>query len=95
MNDSTRDFFDTLAKVLLRCWIIGVVMQLMLMGAVLGLAETIHHFHAVFGLSNHEWDMITCAYSALLKLCTGVFFFIPWLAIWLVLKKTDPDASQH
>ncbi len=86
MSETTREVFDTLAKVLLRCWIIGFVLQLMLMGAVLSIGETIHDFHAMFGLLNHESDMITCGYAALLKLCVGVFFFIPWLAIRLVVK---------
>ena len=28
MTDSTRDFFDTLAKVLIRCWLIGTLLLL-------------------------------------------------------------------
>ena len=28
MLDSTRDFFDTLAKVLLRCWVISFLLML-------------------------------------------------------------------
>ena len=89
MSEATREVFHTLAKVLLRCWIIGLVLQLMLMGAVLSIGETIHNFHAMFGLSNHESDIVTCGYAALLKLCVGVFSFVPWLAIWLVLKTTN------
>ena len=62
MSETTREVFETLAKVLLFCWVFGLVMQLMLLGAVLGMGETVHNFHAMFGLSNHESDMITCGY---------------------------------
>ena len=86
MSEATRELFDTLAKMLLRCWIIGLILQLMLIGGVLSMGEMIHNWHGMFGLSNHEADMNTAGYAALLKLCVGVFFFVPWLAIRLVFK---------
>ncbi len=96
MSETTREVFDTLAKVLLRCWIFGFVLQLVTVAAVLLMGETLHNMHgAMFGLSNHDSDMITVGYLSLLKLCVAVFFFIPWLSIWLVLKKTDSNTSQN
>jgi hypothetical protein len=88
MSDSTRDFFDTLAKVLLRCWIFGFVLLFIWLGAVLLMGETIHKLHGpMFGLSNHELDVIFYCWMGSLKLCMLVFFFIPWLAIRLMLRK--------
>ena len=95
MTETTREVFDTLAKVLLRCWIFGAVLQFMTFGAVLLMGETVHNMHAMFGLSIRDSDMISSGYMALIKLFVAVFFFIPWLAIWLVMKKTDSDASQN
>ena len=55
MSDSTRDFFDTLAKVLLRRRILGFVLLPIWLDAVLLMGETIHRPHGpIFGLSNHE-----------------------------------------
>ncbi|MCZ6874746.1 MAG: hypothetical protein O7G88_14650 [bacterium] len=88
MSDSTRDFFDTLVKVLLRCWIFGFVLLFIWLSAVLLMGELIHKLHGpVFGLSKHELDVIFYCGMGLLKLCVLVFFFIPWLAIRLVLRK--------
>ena len=87
MSDSTRDFFDTLAKILLRCWIFGFVLLFIWLGVVLLMGETIHSLHGpMFGLSNHELNVIFYCGMGLLKLCVLVSFFIPWLAIRMVLK---------
>ena len=88
ISDSTRDCLDTLVKVLLRCWIIGFVLLFIWLGAALLMGETIHKLHGpMFGLSKHELDVIFYCGMGLLKLCVLVFFFIPWLAIRLVLRK--------
>ena len=90
MNESTRDFFDTLAKVLLRCWIFGFVLLFIWLGAILLMGETIHNLHGpMFGLSNHELDVIFYCGMGLFKLFVIVFFFFPWLAIRLVLRKAN------
>ena len=88
MSDSTRDFFDTLAEVLLRCWIFGFVLLFIWFGAVLLAGEAIHKLHGpMFGLSSHELDVIFYCGMGLLKVFVLVFFFIPWLSIKLLLKK--------
>jgi hypothetical protein len=88
MLDSTRDFFDTLSKVLLRCWLFGFVLLFIWLVVVLLMGETIHQLHApMFGLSGHELDVIFYSGMGLLKLLVLVFFFVPWLSIRLVLRK--------
>ena len=88
MSESTREFFDTLGKLLLRCWSFGFVLLFVWLIAVLSLGDFIHNLHgSMFGLSNHELDVIFYCGMGLLKLCVLVVFFIPWLAIKLVLKK--------
>ena len=89
MSEATREVLNTIAKVLLRCWIVGVVLQLLTFGGVLYMGGVVHYFHeTLFGLSNHESDLIIAGYLSLLKLFVGVVFFIPWLAIWLLLIQT-------
>ena len=88
MLDTTRDFFDTLAKVLLRCWICGFVLLLIWLGVVLIGSESIHKLHGpMFGLSNHELEVVFYCGMGLLKLLVLVFFFVPWLSIKLVVKR--------
>lgn len=88
MSDSTRDVFDTFAKVLLRCWIFGFVLLFIWLGAVLLMGGTIHKLHGpMFGITSHELDVIFYCGMAMLKVFVLVFFFIPWLSIRLVLKK--------
>lgn len=89
MTDQTKDFFEILASVLLRCWICGFVLLAVWLGAVLLMGETIERLHGpMFGLSNHELELVFYCGMGLLKLCVIVFFFVPWLSITLVLRKS-------
>jgi hypothetical protein len=86
MTDATRDFFDTLAKILLRCWIFGFVVLFVWLAAFL--SQAVHKIHGpMMGLSDHELDVIHYCGMAILKLLVLVFFFIPWLSVKLVLRK--------
>ena len=90
MQESTRTVFDTLAKVLLRCWIFGSVLLAIWLGAAWLLSDIIHKLHGpMFGITLHEFDVIFYGALGMLKLFVLVFFFIPWLSIRLVLKKTQ------
>ena len=89
MTESTRDFYATLEKILLRCWVCGFVVLFIWLGAVLLLGPMIHDLHGpMFGLSAHELNVIFYCGMGILKLAVLVLFFMPWLAIRLVLKKT-------
>jgi len=88
MLDSTRDFFDTLAKILLRCWIFGFALLLFTFIVILladGIIDDIHG--RMFGVTPHELDLILYCWLGMLKLFVMVFFFMPWAAIKLVLRK--------
>ena len=89
MSDSNQvtDFFDTLAKVLLRTWIFGYVVLLAWVGIVLFAKEPFYSLLSNwYGLSSHELDLTNYCGIALLKLLVIVFFLLPWLAIRLVLR---------
>lgn len=90
MQESTRNVFDTLAKILLRCWIISFVLLVIWYGAALLLGEIIHKVHGpMFGITRHELDVIFYCGMGILKIFVLVFFFIPWLSMRLVLKKAQ------
>ena len=86
MSESTREFFETLAKVLLRCWVFGFALVLLWFGLFLG--NVYYEIHGkIFNLSQHELELMHYGGMGLTKLFVFVFFLFPWLAIKLVLKK--------
>lgn len=88
MTEATRDFFDTLAKVLLRCWLFGFALLLFSFVVFMMPGKIIDELHGrMFGLSPHEVDVILYCWLGALKLFVLVLFFMPWLAIKLVLRK--------
>ena len=89
MSDSTRELLETTKDVLLRCWIFGFVLLIISLGATLLTGNLIHDLHgSMFGLTNHELDLIFYCLMGILKLIVIACFFIPWLSIKLVLKKS-------
>ena len=88
MTDSTRDLFDTLARILLRCWIFGFLLLLLWFGIYMLASDVIYRLHGtMFGLSGHDLTVIHYSGMAFVKLSVILFFFFPWLAIRLVLRK--------
>jgi hypothetical protein len=88
MLDSKTDFFDTAAKVLLRCWLLGFVLMLLMFGMYMLAGDLVHRLHGdMFGLSTHELDVVFYCGMGLVKLCVLTFFLIPWAAVRLVLRK--------
>jgi hypothetical protein len=88
MTDSTRDFFDTLAKVLLRCWVIGFIVLMIWFGAVMLAGDFVYGVHGnMFDLTRPQLNSIHYCGMGLLKLVVAMFFFVPWIAIRLVLRK--------
>ena len=89
MSDSTRELLETTKDVLLRCWMFGFVLLVISLGATLLTGNLIHDLHgSMFGLPNHELDLIFYCLMGILKLIVIACFFIPWLSIKLVLKQS-------
>ena len=89
MFDSrTIDYFDTLAKVLLRCAAFGYLLLLLTFGVYMLAGGEIYRLNAsMFDLSKHELDLIIYGFIVLTKFVVFLFFLIPWVAIRLVLRK--------
>ncbi len=96
MPEQTRDFLNVIASILLRCWIFGFLLLFTWLGVTQVMAEFISKLHGpMFGLSNHELDVIFYCGMGMLKLCVLTVFLIPWLAIKLVLKaQVSIDAAE-
>jgi hypothetical protein len=83
------DTLDILSKVLMRCWLLGFALLALWAGLVLLGRDFVYRVHGnMFGLAEHELDLIFYAAMVLTKVMVLVFFFIPWVAVRLVLKTT-------
>ncbi len=90
MSTQITEWLEVVAKTLLYCWIFGFVLLFIWLGAFL--SGAVYKLHGpLMGLSDHDLNVIHYCGMAFLKLLVLVFFFVPWLAIRLVLRK--PKAS--
>lgn len=88
MLESTRSVLETAERVLLRCWLLGMGLLLIWLAAAMFLRSIIYDMHGpMFGLTNHELDVIFYGGMGFLKILVLTFFFIPWLSIRLAPKK--------
>ena len=88
MTDSTHEFFEILSKILLRCWIFGFLLLLLWFGIYMLASDVIYRMHgSMFDLTNHDLNVIHYCGMAFVKLSVILFFFFPWVAIRLVLRK--------
>lgn len=86
MTNSTHEVLKILGKILLRFWIFGFLLLLLWFGAFM--SGAVHKLHGpLMDLSNHDLNVIHYCGMAFVKLVVILFFFFPWLAIKLVLRK--------
>jgi hypothetical protein len=91
-SNRTTEWFDTLARVLLRCTILGFLLVALVAAVYLLAGEVLYGLHgSMFGLSDHELDVIFYAWMGSAKLCVILFFLFPWIAIRLVLRTQRAD----
>jgi hypothetical protein len=71
-DPKTTDFFDTLAKVLLRCGVLGYVLLLLSVGLILIAGDPIYRLNGtLFGLSKHELELIIYGCIVLMKVTSA------------------------
>lgn len=88
MNTQTSEWLTIVAKILLRCWIFGFLLLLFWFGTVTLAGDLVYDVHgSIFDLTRSQLNVIHYCGMGLTKLVVGLFFFIPWVSIKLVLKK--------
>jgi hypothetical protein len=90
MTTSTEvnDLLDTLAKILLRCVVLGFLLLLLWFGAYLLAGDIAYGLQSrLFDLTRHELSLIHYCGMALVKSCVLLFFLFPYIAIRLVLRR--------
>jgi hypothetical protein len=90
MSDATQkdNLLEVIAKILLRCWIFGFILLLFWWGAIALAGDLVFDVHGdMFDLTRAQLIVIHYCGMGLTKLAVGLFFFIPWISIRMVLKK--------
>jgi hypothetical protein len=80
---------DAIAKVLLRCVVFGILLLLLWMGVYLLAGDLVYRINGpLFGLTQHEMNLMHFYGIVFVKCCVLLFFLFPYLAIRLVLRKS-------
>jgi len=88
MSKQTIEWLEVVAKVLLWCWIFGFIILMFWFGAVTLVGDLALGVHGdVFDLTRPQLNIIHYCGILLTKLVVGLFFFVPWVSIRMVLRK--------
>jgi hypothetical protein len=85
---NANELFDTLARILLRCFVLGYFFLLLWFVVYLFAGDVIYGVGGkLFGLAPHEVDMINYCGMGVVKIAVVLFFLVPYVAIRLVLRR--------
>jgi len=88
VSKQTNEGLEVAARILLRCWILGFILLLFWWGAITLAGDLVLGVHGeMFDLTRSQLTVIHYCGMGLTKLAVGLFFFIPWVSIRMVLKK--------
>ena len=88
MSTQITEWLEVIAKILFRCWVFGVIVLLFWWGAITLAGDLTLGVHGdMFGLTRPQLNVIHYCGMGLTKLFVGLFFFIPWVSIRLVVSK--------
>ena len=82
---NSNELLDTVAKILLRCAVLGFVLLFLWFG-VYSLAPAALR-GGLFGLTSHEVDLIHYCGIGFTKILVLLFFVFPYISIRLVLRQ--------
>ncbi len=89
MQENNQEFFETIARVLIRCFWGGVLLLLIWFFAYLAAADRLYALNARwFGVSRQEFDVIHYCGMAAMKIAVILLFLIPYVCLRIVLRKT-------
>jgi len=86
-SKNMNDPFETLARILLRCFVLGYVLVLLWFAVYLNAGDLNNRIGKLFDLTPHEVGAINYCGMAMMKGTVLIFFLCPYIAIRLVLRK--------
>ncbi len=85
-SKNANELFDTLARILLRCFVLGYAVVLLWFVLYLIAGGMIYGVARWFHLEPHDVDLMNYCGIALVKTLVILFFLIPYIAIRLVRR---------
>jgi hypothetical protein len=85
-STEVNEWLDTIATVLLRCFVLGLAILLLWFVAYLLASDLMYRQGKLFDLTPHEINVINFCGIAFVKVCVLLFFLFPYLAVRLVLR---------
>jgi hypothetical protein len=87
LPEETLRIFDTIAGILLRCFVFIVVAQVFVWLVIFLAEDALYQIYdKIFGLSKKEYDLFILYSLTFMKILNIVFFLMPFLAIKLMLR---------
>jgi hypothetical protein len=87
-SKTVNELLDALARVLLRCFVLGYALLLLWAAVYLAAGNVLYALaNRLFCLTAHELDVVQYCGIALVKCLVLLFFLFPYVAIRLVLRK--------
>ena len=87
-REDIATWLDAIARVLLRCFVLGYVLLLIWVGVYLLAGDLLYRVNgSLFGVTKHEMDLMHFYGIVFVKCCVLLFFLFPYVAIRLVLRK--------
>lgn len=88
MEPQNREFFETAAKVLIRCFLVGIALLLVWFFAILIAGDWIISVNTRwFNIPRQQIEVVHYAATALLKIAIIIEFLIPYVCLRIVLNK--------
>ena len=90
MNEASNinDFLDTVARILIRCFILGILIGLFGAGFLVLAGDFVYDIHSkLIPISRLQFNCIHYGLFAMLKTAILYLFLIPYIAIKLVFQK--------
>jgi hypothetical protein len=86
-SKDVNDLLGAAAKILLRCFVLGYLFLLLWFVAYMAAGDLIYRLNSsLFGISQHEMNLLHFYGITLVKIFVFVFFLFPYVAIRLVLR---------
>lgn len=88
MQENNREFFETVARVLIRCFWGGLLLLLIWLIVYLAATDWLYALNARwFSISRQQFDVIHYCGMAAMKIAIIILFLIPYACLRLVLRK--------
>ncbi len=95
-SSNVNEMLEVISQVLIRCVVMGVIVLLCWWGALELFGNLAYSVHSkLIPMSRQHFNIIQYAGMLTTKAAVSLLFFLPYIAIRLVIKKRTKQPSNH